>query len=107
VTLPRWAHWAAGWWLLLVASLTGFATFPVLLGYRPVVVVSGSMQPAVKPGDVAVVQPVGSGALGAVRGAIRVGDVVLVHDPAGPGQLLLRVVEVRPAGAQVRPVSQA
>jgi signal peptidase len=94
VTVPTWSKIVAGWWLLLVVTLTAWAALPAAFGLRPVVVISGSMQPAVDPGDVAVIDP--------APGAPRPGGMVLVHDPAAQNQLLLhRVVEVRADGTLI------
>jgi signal peptidase len=63
-------------------------------GYRPVVVYSGSMEPTLGVGSLALVERVPSA-------DVRVGDVLTFADPAQPGRLVThRVVEVvkRPEG---------
>ncbi|MBL7261158.1 signal peptidase I [Paractinoplanes lichenicola] len=81
-------------WLLLdvrdavVACLIGMllvAAAPVVIGWRSTVVVSGSMQPSIKAGDVVAARPVPR----ADRTGVKPGTVVLVEDPAAPGRLLL------------------
>jgi signal peptidase len=65
-----------------------------LAGYRPVVVYSGSMEPALGVGSLALVERVPSQ-------QVRVGDVLTFADPAQRGRLVThRVVEVveRPEG---------
>jgi signal peptidase len=65
-----------------------------LAGYRPVVVYSGSMEPTLGVGSLALVERVPSK-------HVRVGDVLTFADPAQPGRLVThRVVEVveRPEG---------
>jgi hypothetical protein len=77
--------------LLLLASVA-----PALAGWQSTVVLSGSMQPGVSPGDVAVVRPVPIKQL-------AIGDVLLVDDPDAPGQLRLhRLVEVEGAGLRLQ-----
>jgi signal peptidase len=65
-----------------------------LAGYRPVVVYSGSMKPALSVGSLALVERVPSA-------QVRVGDVLTFADPNQPGRLVThRVVETveRPEG---------
>lgn len=65
-----------------------------LAGYRPVVVYSGSMEPTLGVGSLAVVERVPSA-------DVRTGDVLTFADPTLPGRLVThRVVEVveRPEG---------
>ena len=72
---------------LLVVTLA-----PPALGWRSDVVLSGSMRPALHPGDVVVSAPVGAG-------QVHVGDVVVVRNPARPDRTLVhRVDSVRPDG---------
>jgi signal peptidase len=91
MTTPAWAPLAARWWLAVVLSLLAWVVVPLVIGWRPVVVVSGSMTPAVAPGDVAIVDP--------SPAPFRVGDIVLVRTP-GPaaGLLLHRIAQVRADG---------
>ena len=66
----------------------------VLGGYRPVVVYSGSMEPELGVGSVALVKSVPSA-------SVEVGDVITFADPYQPGRLVThRVVEAveRPEG---------
>jgi signal peptidase I len=83
--LRGWAHTAATTWLLFVGALAAWSVAPIALGWRPVVVVSGSMEPHVHPGDVVLVDP-----------GLRVptpGQVVLVRDPTtSTGSKLHRLV---------------
>jgi signal peptidase I len=77
--------------LLLLASVA-----PSLAGWKTTVVMSGSMEPEVSPGDVAVVRPVDTGEL-------TVGRVLLVDDPSSPGRLRLhRLVAVEDEGLQLK-----
>ncbi|MGY1841594.1 MULTISPECIES: LamG-like jellyroll fold domain-containing protein [unclassified Modestobacter] len=77
--------------LLLTASV-----LPTLFGWQSSVVMSGSMEPALSPGDVAVVRPVDTAEL-------RTGQVLLVDDPDSAGQLRLhRLVGVQAGGLQLR-----
>ncbi|WP_157432785.1 MULTISPECIES: S24/S26 family peptidase [unclassified Actinoplanes] len=58
---------------------------PALLGWKPTVVVSGSMLPTIRPGDVVVAAPVPDDP----RSRVKPGRVVLVDDPALPDELLM------------------
>lgn len=73
---------------VVVAFVVGMALVsvaPVVLGWTSTVVVSGSMGPGIRPGDVVAAEPVhGSG-----RATISPGTVVLVEDPVEPGELLM------------------
>jgi signal peptidase I len=76
--------------LLLVSVL------PAVVGWQSTVVLSGSMRPALAPGDVAVVRPVPTADL-------QPGQVLLVDDPDLPGRLRLhRLVEVEAGGLRLR-----
>jgi len=75
--------------LTLTCSLLFWAAAPALIGWHPTTVLTGSMTPAIDPGDVIVSRPVDPTHL-------RKGDVVLVHDPVHHGRLLLhRFVRLR------------
>ena len=72
----------------VVACIIGMlllSVAPVLVGWKTTVVVSGSMAPAIRPGDVIAAGPAPDN----VRSAVRPGRVVLVDDPVRPGELLL------------------
>jgi signal peptidase I len=92
--LRGWAHTAATTWLLFVGALAAWSVVPIALGWHPVVVVSGSMEPHVHPGDVVLVD-----------GHLRVpgpGQVVLVRDPGtSTGSKLHRVVRFDAQGRLV------
>jgi hypothetical protein len=51
----------AGSWAVLAGSgmLTAYTVVPLAAGWRPAVVTSGSMVPALRPGDVVLFQPAG------------------------------------------------
>lgn len=76
---------------LLVLGL--WSLLPLAWGWTPAVVRSGSMAPALRPGDLVFYQP---------GGAARPGRIILADDPNRPGQLLShRVVDVRPDGSLI------
>jgi signal peptidase I len=78
---PRVAATSAARAILLGAiSLLLWSVAPLLLGWHPTVVMSGSMQPAVAPGDVLVYRQVATAEL-------RAGQVLVVDDPDHPGRL--------------------
>jgi signal peptidase I len=81
--------------LILVAGLLLWATAPAILGWTPSVVMTGSMQPSLHPGDIAIARPVEPAAL-------RPGQVLLVDDPDHPGKLRLhRYVTTHPDGTLI------
>lgn len=70
--LGRGALWAGG---LAVAVLAVAIAGPLAFGARPYTVLTGSMAPAISPGDVVVAERI-------APTAARVGDVVMFRDPA-------------------------
>jgi hypothetical protein len=77
--------------LLLLASVA-----PAAVGWETTVVMSGSMEPGVSPGDVAVVRPIDVPELTA-------GQVLLVDDPSAPGRLRLhRLVAAEDDGLRLK-----
>jgi len=85
----------AATYLIALAALLAATLLPVLIGWRPYLITSGSMQPDVPAGSVVLADR--DGTLSAT-----VGDVVVVHDPARPGHLLAhRIAAVRPDGALI------
>jgi signal peptidase len=73
--------------LWCAAGLLAWMVIPVAAGWHVEVVRTGSMAPALEPGDVVAFRP--------VRGGMpRLGQIVLVKDPAHAGRMLShRVVE--------------
>ncbi len=81
--------------LAVVGGLVVWSVLPTALGWKSHVIVSGSMQPRIMPGDVVLTQPVGDLKL-------QPGFVVVFHDPSNPGrQLVHRVSSVRADGSVV------
>ncbi|OII15396.1 hypothetical protein BIU97_14595 [Curtobacterium sp. MCBA15_009] len=79
--------------LLVTASLLLWAALPAAWAWIPTTVVSGSMAPQIRPGDVVMAMPVHDRDL-------AVGQVLLVEDPNRRGTLLLhRLVARTPSGA--------
>ena len=85
----------------VLAGLAGMmllAVVPVVLGWTTTVVVSGSMMPRIRPGDVVAAAPAGDTA----RKPVARGTVVLVDNPVHPGTLLLhRLVDYNADGSLV------
>ena len=78
--------------LACLGSLVLWSALPLLAGWHPSVVMSGSMRPALQPGDVVVVRKVPVADL-------RVHQVLLVPDPDHAGRLRLhRLEQIRPHG---------
>ncbi|MCP4960601.1 MAG: signal peptidase I [Actinomycetia bacterium] len=75
--------------LILVAGLVVAATAPRLIGYRSVVVASGSMEPAIRVADVVVTSP--SDGVGLAEGAI-------INFEYGEGTRLHRIAAVTTQG---------
>jgi signal peptidase len=71
-------------------------TVPALAGYHPLIVMSGSMEPKIRTGDLVLVRSIPP-----LEG--RVGDVVTFRNPSHPSRLLThRVRHIAPAGNAVR-----
>lgn len=90
--LDQFARWTAG--LLAGLAVLVLLGYGVLLaaGYRPVAVYSGSMEPTLGVGSLAVVKPVPADEL-------QVGDVITFSHPYLPGRLVThRIVEIAPRG---------
>jgi signal peptidase I len=74
--------------VLALAALVGLGLLPQTGWYRPVTVLSGSMQPAFSPGDMVVVMP-------EPVSAVRVGQVISYRIPVGDHHVQShRVIEV-------------
>ena len=74
--------------LELAVSLTSGTAFGVPSSY---VVVSGSMVPVLKVGDVVLVQPI-------AYSNVKVGDIIIYYEPALNVDIVHRVVAVTPQG---------
>lgn len=71
-------------WLLIFSIAA-----PLVLGWRPVAIVSSSMEPTISEGDVVVIDP---------EAEITVGAVVTYEDPDGRGLITHRVIEIADDG---------
>jgi len=81
--------------LAAVGGLVLWSVLPVVIGWTATVVVSGSMVPSLRPGDVVVVSPAGAGDIA----KLTPGTIILVADPGHPGRLLThRLVGFTPNG---------
>ncbi|MCU1607055.1 MAG: hypothetical protein JWP46_3520 [Modestobacter sp.] len=79
-----------------VALLVLLSVLPTVAGWQTNVVMSGSMEPTVSPGDVVLVRPVDPADL-------RPGQIVLVDDPDRSGQLRMhRLVGVEDGRLRLR-----
>ena len=79
----------------VVVGLVALVTVPRTVGVTPFTVLTGSMEPALDPGDVVLSAP---------RSPLDVapGDVVTFHDPSRDGELVThRVESMRRTGAAV------
>ena len=82
----------------VVVTLLGLALWaaaPAVIGWHPTTVMTGSMEPRLRPGDVVVSRPVPPAEL-------RLGQVLLADDPDQPGHLRMhRAVTAGPDGTIV------
>ncbi|GGJ82695.1 hypothetical protein GCM10010123_10430 [Pilimelia anulata] len=84
--------------LALAVGMIAWSLAPVAFGWQTSVVISGSMSPAIRVGDVVATSPVAKDRVG----DIPKGTVILMDDPAQPGKLLLhRLVKHRKDGTLV------
>ncbi|WP_156122612.1 hypothetical protein [Microbacterium hominis] len=79
--------------LSVLFGLTFWAVAPLAVGWQTTTVMTGSMQPAIQPGDLVVSRPIDPIEL-------RPGQVVLVSDPDHPGRLRLHRLD-RVDGAEL------
>ena len=70
---------------MMVLTFTACALLPMLFSWTPTIVMSGSMEPLVEPGDVLVAEPIAQDKL---KSSLRKQQVILAQDPAHPGTLL-------------------
>jgi signal peptidase len=95
--LRVFATWAVSAFVLAILLS---AALPLALGARSMVVRSGSMTPAIRTGDVVVVDPI-------VPTEATVGEIVTFKDPDGSGRLLVhRVRAISRQGGQVAITTQ-
>lgn len=82
-----WLHApSVSWVVTAVVGLTIFWFSFGFFGFRPVFIPSGSMEPNIHPGDLALIGPVSPD-------EIKVGDIVMYQ--ANPQRVLHRVIEIR------------
>ena len=87
--IRRGVLWTAG---AAVALLALAIAGPLAFGARPYTVLTGSMKPAISPGDVVVAEPI-------EPLEARIGDVVMFRDPADQQRTIThRVRRIRRAG---------
>lgn len=88
---------AASFYLNLITFLAAWALLPLVFGWLPTVAMTGSMEPAVRVGDLIVAQPVSQDDIHS--GMVGPGLVVLADNPLADGELFThRVMSVRPDG---------
>jgi signal peptidase len=68
--------------LTMVAGMVFWSAAPRLAGWRSQVVLTGSMQPRIHPGDLVLAAP-------AARGQLKPGRIVLFQDPVRPGRTIV------------------
>ena len=74
---------------LIIKSYTNSDEVPKIGGYCPLIVLTGSMEPQIKSGDLIIVKQIDSS-------EVQVGDVIAFFDPSGNGSSIVthRVVEL-------------
>jgi signal peptidase I len=86
----RWADRAAGLLFVALAACLAVAGVLLALGFRPLVVRSGSMEPAINTGDLIFTRTIEAD-------QAEVGDVVTFKDPSRSADLVThRVVGIQP-----------
>jgi signal peptidase I len=86
----RWVDRAAGLLFVGLAAFLALVGVLLALGFRPLVVRSGSMEPAVNTGDLIFTRMIEAG-------QAEVGDVVTFQDPSRSEELVThRVVSIEP-----------
>src|SRR5687768_4040409 len=87
--------------LLLIALVLGAFCIvgPVTGWYRTSTVLSGSMQPTIRPGDVVVATPTPSS-------NVRAGDIVTFQLPDGEGTVTHRVAKVRRVDGELKIITK-
>ena len=98
-TAPRWARWTAGFLMWTVMGAGGGIALsvivPSLFRHQVFTVMSGSMSPAIRTGDVVIDARVSPG-------DVRIGDIVTFRDPEDSARLIThRVRSIRIKGDQV------
>ncbi|TQS42365.1 signal peptidase I [Cryptosporangium phraense] len=92
------ARFAAIAYLSAMASLMCWAGVSLALGTRPALIVSGSMAPSIRPGDLVVVSPLDARE---VR-ELPTGRIVIFTDPADRGRELAHRLVGRTADGRLR-----
>lgn len=80
--------------LTLVVSLLAWSLLPAVVGYTPRVIMSGSMEPKIIPGDVIITRTVPPGTL-------NQGQVITVKDPDRPGRTRTHRLMRRDSGGRL------
>ncbi|HET9519102.1 MAG TPA: signal peptidase I [Actinoplanes sp.] len=78
--------------LSMVAGLFFWAVAPVAFGWRAAMITSGSMEPAIRTGDLVLLVPTDADEVNRLE---MVGLVVQVRNPVRPGQLLVHRVAAK------------
>lgn len=97
----RWLCLAVGWAVAgLLIGITAAVTLPSAFGYKPLTILSGSMEPELKTGGIAVDETI------LARDA-RPGDIVTFADPENRSRMIThRVRSIRIEGAKAYMVTR-
>ena len=83
--------------ILMAALVFSISSLPALLGFKTMVVTSGSMGPAIRTGDSVIIRPTPpeSLAVGFKDGFIRVGDVITFKPFGAGGMVTHKVIAIK------------
>lgn len=96
VVARLWLGVLAIFGLIVFLGLAGIVLGAWAIGYRPVVVTSGSMEPAVRTGDIVITRHVG------MDDKVGAQTVINFEDPVTGREHLHRIIEVTPEGYRTK-----
>ena len=96
----RWPVMIASWlaWGFIIGLVVA-VTVPTLFDMRPLTVLTGSMRPAIEPGDMVVDEEIRAD-------QVRIGDIITFQEPRGERTITHRVRKVSISEGQARVTTQ-
>jgi signal peptidase len=100
-SIPRQLANGVGWAVMVTGAILALLVAgPLALGDHPHTDLTGSMEPVISPGDVVINEEI-------KPSTAAVGDIVTFRDPEDQTKMLThRVVSIRPAGSELKFVTQ-